>query len=566
MKSERLLEEIKLRVDIVEFISDYVTLKKAGQNYKGLCPFHPEKTPSFMVSQSKQIFHCFGCGAGGDVVSFLMKHENLSFAEAIRYLAKKAGIDLKGFKSAEENTYEIREKLIHINEEALKIFRKNLDKSEVAKKYLEDRGLSKESISKFNIGFANDESDDLIKKMKRLGVSYSQLKDAGLVTAFGSGYRDLFRKRIIFPIYNLKNDLIAFGGRVMDNSLPKYINSPETKIFKKGESLFGINVAKEGIKNKNYAIIVEGYLDTIICHQFGFENTIAPLGTALTPMHLQRLKLLTKNVVLIFDSDEAGINAARRSLTAILESAFKVKVLLLPKGDDPDSFLRKNGSKIFERLLDNSMSIIEFLLKTSKAEKSETVRDALNIIASTKDFIVAEEMLNELSDRSRINESILREELEKIKKRFKTDKTTVETKIVRNSFNKEEWLLLSVILSFPDKTNYIFSQLDIEDVNDKIVRSILEKVKSLEANFNIRTLLDKADEKEKELITELSLNPGFDPEHVDKNIEDCLYFLQQRRFEEKRKIAEKNGDIIILDSLLKEKRNLIKRSKHESKF
>lgn len=566
MKSEGLLEEIKLRVDIVELISDYVSLKKAGQNYKGLCPFHSEKTPSFIVSPSKQIFHCFGCGAGGDIVSFLMKHENLSFVEVIRYLAKKAGIDLRGIKLDKSNTYEMREKLININEEALKIFRKNLENSEIAKNYLEKRGLNRESILNFRIGYANDEADSLLKNMKRLGFNESLLKEAGIVTAFGNGYRDLFRKRIIFPIYNLQGDLIAFGGRVIDDSLPKYINSPETKIFKKGESLFAINLAKEGIKNKGYAIIVEGYLDTIICHQYGFKNTIAPLGTALTTMHLQKLKLLTKNVVLIFDADEAGVIAARRALTTVSESDFKAKVLLLPEGEDPDSFLRKNGSKAFEKLLTNAMSMVEFLLKISKEDKSDKVRETLNIIAFIKDLIIAEEMLNELSDRMRINESILREELKKIRKKLKKSKTNMETKIVRESFNKEECLLLSVILSFPEKANDVFSRLDIEDVSNITIRLILEKIKSLKDNFNVKTLLDNAEEKEKKLITELLLEPGFDPEHVDENIEDCLYFLRKKRFEEMRKIAEKNSDIVILDSLLKEKRSLIKRSKYESKF
>ncbi len=566
MKSEGLLEEIKLRVDIVELISDYVSLKKAGQNYKGLCPFHAEKTPSFVVSPSKQIFHCFGCGAGGDIVTFLMKHENLSFAEVIRYLAKKVGIDLRGIKLDKSNIYEMREKLIHINEEALKIFRKNLDNSEIAKKYLERRGLNRESILNFHIGYANDEGNSLLKNMKRLGFNESLLKEAGIVTAFGNGYRDLFRKRIIFPIYNLQSDLIAFGGRVIDDSLPKYINSPETKIFRKGESLFAINIAKENIKNKGYAIIVEGYLDTIICHQYGFKNTIAPLGTALTTMHLQKLKLLTKNVVLIFDADEAGVSAARKALTTISESDFKAKVLLLPETEDPDSFLRKNGSKAFEKLLANAMSMVEFLLKTSKEDKSDKVRETLNIIALIKDLIIAEEMLNELSDRMRINESILREELEKIRKKLKRSKTNIDTKIIRESFNKEERLLLSVILSFPEKANYVFSRLNIEDVSDITIRLILEKIKSLKDNFNIKTLLDDAEEKEKKLITELLLEPGFDPEHVNENIEDCLYFLRKKRFEEMRKIAEKNSDIVILDSLLKEKRNLIKRSKYESKF
>jgi DNA primase len=559
MKADRLLDEIKSKVDIIEFISDYVTLKKSGQNYKGLCPFHSEKTPSFMVSQSKQIFHCFGCGTGGDVISFLMKHDNLTFGEATRYIAKKAGIDLKNFEFDKNNISEKREKLIQANEEAIKFYIKNLNNSETPKTYLKKRGINEESILNFRIGYANDEKDNLFRHMKKMGYSDSLLKDAGLIISDGKEYRDLFRKRIIFPIYNLKNDLIAFGGRVMDDSLPKYINSPETDVFKKSESLFAINLSKEDIRKTGYAIIVEGYLDSIICHQYGFKNTVAPLGTALTPMHLYKLKLLTKKVILVFDADEAGIAAARRSLVTLAEFDFRAKVLLLPKDEDPDSFLRKNGSKPFKKMLAEAMSMVDFLLRTSKGDKIDNVREMLGIIAVIKDLIIADEMLNELCDRSRINETALREELEKIRKKSKSNKHITEIKQTKTSSNREERILLSALISFPEKADYVLSRLDIEDVKDKTISSILGKIKSIKDNFNIRTLLEKAEEEEMAIITELSFNPGFDLEHVDKNINDCLHILRQRRFEEKRKIAEESGDISLLDSLLKEKRRLIKK-------
>jgi DNA primase len=350
MKFERLLEEIRSKVDIVDFISDYVPLKKSGQNYKALCPFHAEKTPSFMVSQPKQIFHCFGCGAGGDVVSFLMKHETLSFNEAVQVIAKKAGIKIGEF-AYDKDRAEKREKLLAINREAAQFFIKNLLNSETAQDYLKKRGTEDSSIRAFSIGYAPPKRDSLMKYLKKTGYTDSLIKDAGLIVSDERGIRDVFRGRIIFPIYNYQHDIVAFGGRVLDDSLPKYLNSPETEIFKKGDTLFGLNLAKEEIRKKGYAVLVEGYLDTIICHQYGFKNTVAPLGTALTSKQLQRLKPVANKVVLVFDSDAAGVAAAKRSLEILSECNFRAKVLLLPEGEDPDSFLRKKAASLLKGCL-----------------------------------------------------------------------------------------------------------------------------------------------------------------------------------------------------------------------
>ena len=554
MKADRLLEEVKSGIDIVEFISDYVPLRKAGQNYKGLCPFHAEKTPSFMVSQIKQIFHCFGCGAGGDVVSFLMKHENLSFGEAIRYIAKKAGIKISDFH-ADKSFPARREKILQINEDAMKFFQQNLNGSKTALAYLKNRGIDKESLEKFCLGYATNERDSVLKYLKKIGYADSQLAEAGLVVPDGQGYRDAFRRRIIFPICNLRNDVIAFGGRVMDDSLPKYLNSPETEVFKKGETLFAINLAKDEIRKKGYAIIVEGYLDAIVCHQYGFQNTVAPLGTALTSRHLQKLKSLTKKVVLVFDGDQAGISAAKRSLAIISEHDFKAKVLLLPEAEDPDSFLRKNGGHLFKKMLSDALSAVEFLLKTSRQDKIDTVREALGIIATTKDLFLADEMLRELADRSRFQETDLRSELDRIKKPGRHADERAKTSL--GITNREEYLLLSALLAFPEKVPDVLSRLKVEDLRDKTMRSIFQKIKTLK-HITIDSLLQEADDTEKTLMRELSFKPGFDLELVDKNIEDCLKTLKQRRFEERKRLAEESGDIALLDSLLKEKRRLIK--------
>jgi len=559
MKFERLLEEIRSKVDIVDFISDYVQLKKSGQNYKALCPFHAEKTPSFMVSQPKQIFHCFGCGAGGDVVSFLMKHETLSFNEAIQVIAKKAGIKIGEF-AFDKDRSEKREKLLTINREASNFFIRNLRDSEAASAYLKKRGIEEVSLQGFSIGYALHKRDSLLKYLKKMGYSDSLIKDAGLIVSDERGARDVFRGRIIFPICNYQNEVVAFGGRVLDDALPKYLNSPETELFKKGETLFALNLAKEEIRKKGYAMLVEGYLDTIICHQYGFKNTVAPLGTALTSKQLQRLKPLTNKVVLVFDSDAAGISAAKRSLEILSQCNFRAKVLLLPEGEDPDSFLRKKGSNSFKRLLAGALSMTEFLLNTLKRDRIDAAREILRMISSIGDMIVADELLRELSEKTRIDESVLRSELKQIKKNVRSS-VLEGLGLMKAAQYMEEYLLLSALIAFPEKAEYVLSRIDIEDLKDDIIRSLFKKIKSLGKTFTLKSLLNEAEE-DRALITGLSLKPGFDLEHIDRNIEDCLQTMMQKQFEEKRKQAEESGDVSLLNALLKEKRKHLKGHMH----
>ena len=556
MKAGGLLEEIKSHIDIVEFISDYVALKKSGQNYKGLCPFHSEKTPSFMVSQTKQIFHCFGCAAGGDVVSFLMKHDNLPFGEALQYLAKKSGLKITD-SAFDKNFSAKRQKILQVNEEAMKFYMRALRQSNTAMAYLEQRGISEDALTTFSIGYAPDQRNTLSLHLKKMGHSDSILMNAGLAVADGKGCRDWFRGRILFPICNMRNDIVAFGGRVMDNALPKYINSPETEIFKKSETLYAINLSKDEIRKKGYALIVEGYLDAIMCHQHGFKNTVAPLGTALTSRHVHKLKSLTNMVVLVFDSDDAGVSAARRSLSILCETDIRAKVLLLPPGEDPDSFLRKTGSEPFSKSLSSAQSTIEFLLSSAKGERIEVVREALVMIASMKDLLQADELVRELVDRSKINEAVLRSELEKMRQKAHAHKRE-KPQHAAAPFNREELLLLSALLSFPEKSHSVLSQLTLEDIRDETIRSLLLKINKHGDTVTIPILLNDADDAERTLITGLSLNPGFDPEHVDKNIDDCLLKLKQRKAEKERQLAEDTGDITRLDSLLKEKRKSIK--------
>lgn len=555
MKAGGLLEEIKSRTDIVDFISDYIPLKKSGQNYKGLCPFHSEKTPSFMVSRTKQIFHCFGCGAGGDIVTFLMKHDNLPFGEALVYIAKKSGIAITESAFDRNESYR-RQNILRANEDARQFYMTTLSAAGAAGTYLRQRGLLEETIVSFCIGFAPNQRNALYTYLAKIGHADVIVKNAGLAIADGDSYRDWFRRRIIFPIVSLRGDVVGFGGRVMDNSHPKYINTPETEVFRKSETLFAINLAKDEIRKKGHALIVEGYLDAMACHQHGFRNAVAPLGTALTPRHIQKLKSLTGRVLLVFDGDDAGAAAARRSLSICCEQDIMVGVTLLPRGDDPDSFLRKSGREAFSRYLSSSKSMIEFMLPVSGVGRIEAVRETLSMIASVKDLLHADVLVRELADRSKINEAVIRSELEKMRLKDRTRKNDAlqsAAPLVRH----EELLLLSALLLFPEKAGSVLSRLSLEDITDDTVRSLLSRITGLGDGANIGAILNDADDAEKRLVTGLSLNPGFDPEQVDANIADCLRKLKQRKKEMERQVAEDAGDIKRLDSLLKEKRKQI---------
>jgi len=556
MKTDRILEDIKSRLDIIELVSDYIELKKAGQNYRANCPFHAEKTPSFMVSQSKQIFHCFGCGAGGDIFGFVMKYENLNFQEALKMLAKKAGVQLSGYRF-EDGLAERKERLYVIQKEALNAFTGNLKKSKTAIAYLDKRGVSQEMVEAFSLGYADRGRKVLYDHLKAKGFDDLLITQSGLIFTGESGLHDVFKNRIMFPIFNIQGDAVAFGGRAIDDSMPKYLNSPETLLFKKSETLYGLNVAKDEIRKKGYVMITEGYLDVIMCYMHGFLNVVAPLGTALTTGHLQKFGRFTKKVLLVFDSDAAGIAAAKRSLSILYEHGFRSKVLLLPEGDDPDSFLRKNGSRAFQIKLSKSESMVDFILRL-KGDKSDNVRTAIGIIDNAKDLILREELFKELAEKSGIREAVLRGETKRYEQRAGIARTPAAAKTAE-FFYDEEVLLLSAIVAFPDRAPYIFDNLNIDRVCNPVVRHIFQEIKPSADRLNMNTMLGILNDEGKALITRLSLNPGFDIEHVDNNIRDCLRDMAHCEIEEKIRLAKTSGDLRLLNSLLAEKQKMARR-------
>ena len=364
------IEEVRARNDIVDVISQYVTLKKKGANYFGLCPFHNEKSPSFSVSPGKQMYYCFGCGAGGNVITFIMEYENYSFGEALKYLADRAGITLPEAGDSKEARAQrdLKNTLLEINRLAANYFYYQLKQPQgrPGYEYLKNRRLSDETITHFGLGFANKTPDDLYRYMRSKGYDDSILKETGLFFIEERGARDKFWNRVMFPILDVNNRVIGFGGRVMGDGEPKYLNSPETKLFDKSRNLFGLNFARKS--REKYLLICEGYMDVIAMHQAGFTNAVASLGTAFTAQHALLLKRYTDQAVLTYDSDGAGIRAALRAIPILKEAGISAKVLNMKPYKDPDEFIKNLGREEFQKRIDEAVNSFLFEISVIRSE------------------------------------------------------------------------------------------------------------------------------------------------------------------------------------------------------
>lgn len=551
-------EEIKARLDIIDLISDYVDLKKSGNNYKALCPFHSEKTPSFTVSPQKQIFHCFGCGAGGDLFGFIMKYENISFPEAVGTLAKRAGVEIKTAPVRKSNTG--TDALYGLHSDALEHFISQLEKSPKALNYLKERGLDDATVKTFKIGYSPPQPDSLYRRLKSRQYGEDVMERSGIIK-FPEGRRpyDMFRGRIIFPIFDISDKVVAFGARILDppsgSNVPKYINSSETPIFRKGHTLYGLNTAKNHIREKRYAIICEGYLDVIICHQFGFKNAVAPLGTAFTEGHVKRLRAHTKKVLLVFDGDEAGLRAAKRAIPIIYENGLGAKVLLLPEGLDPDGFLKKNGAHEFQKLFPSSKNIVDFYLELGE-DGVEIIRELIGIASGIKDAILRGQTVREISHKTFIPEDYLVEEIRKIGRPEKKDRT----ERLRRNIPLPEETLMAVSFLMPEHSKEILSRLKEEDIEVDILKSLFAKVMRRGGIPPLADISSVFEEAEVSYITSLTIDRGFDKNETQKSIDDCFRKLRERTLRKNRedielriKVAESSGDITTLNHLLSQK-------------
>lgn len=556
MKSAGILDEVKSRLDIVEVLGDHVELKRAGRNFRALCPFHAEKTPSFMVSPEKQLFHCFGCGAGGDIVGFVMRHESVGFEEALQMLAKRAGVKYEPGGRGSSARSE-KEPIRAVLGRALEFFREGLKGSAKARAYLKERGVAEETVSEFSLGYAQAGWRSLKGRLSSEGFSEALMLKAGVLARGDKGTYDLMRDRIIFPISDVGGDVIAFGGRVMDDSQPKYINSPETPLFRKSKTLYGLNLAREGIRKGGFAVLVEGYMDVMACRQHGIPNVVAPLGTALTAEHIRTLKRFTKKAVVVFDGDRAGISAAKRAVGVALSEDMLVKALPLPEGEDPDSLLKAKGAPYVEGLIKGALPVVEFLLKYADGERSEAVNGAIEVISTAKDPIVLGELVRELSYGARETEAAIRAKIKKLGKDA-GKKEAGERPRGRAAGNKEEVLLLSAALAHPLKLKEIFGLIGLKDISDVEIRDVFEKMLSPGWDHRPESLLEALGKGGQALVSKVSLEPGFDPEGVDKAVGDCIRKIMKRHVDEKIRAAELSGDLRTLNRLLSERQKLMK--------
>lgn len=431
--------------DIVDVIEEFLPLKKNGTNYKTNCPFHNEKTPSFVVSRDKQIYRCFGCGKSGNAITFLMEYKNLTFIESVEYLARRVNISLDYIETNKQTIEKnnLLKRLYEINIEAARLFYKGLSANETALRYLQKRNIDKNIIKKFGIGYTVNQWDNLLTYLKSKGYKEEEIAKTGLIIKREKkdGYYDRFRNRIMFPIFDIKKNIIGFGGRVLDDSLPKYLNSPDSLVFNKGYNLYGLNIAKENVKDKSF-YLVEGYMDVIKMHSHGFDTAVAALGTSLTDNQIKLLKRYSNKFYICFDSDQAGLKASLRALNMFKSNSLDAKVIIIKDAKDPDEFLNKFGKMKFEMLSEEALDYYGFLEFYYKEEfdlsnKVSYINKFFDNLSNIKSDIEKELIIEKLSFKVGVSkESLINEFRRKYEK--KSTNTSVISKKPIKTFNIEK--------------------------------------------------------------------------------------------------------------------------------
>ncbi len=433
--SDEFINEVKENVDIVDLVSDYLELKKTGNRYKGLCPFHSEKTPSFFVNPDNNFYHCFGCGAGGDTINFVMEIENLTFVESLKMLAERTGMELPDMSNQQRQQYKVREQLFSLNNLAARFYNYLLTETEMgntAYNYLKERGFNKTDIEIFNLGYAADEWQFLLNFLQKKGFSVDLIKKAGLISeGKNNSHYDKFRNRVIFPIFNNRGEVIAFGGRILesgDNYGPKYLNSPETPIFSKKKNLYGLHLAKDSIREQNSCIIMEGYTDVIQAHKNGFKNSIASLGTAFTEEQAKLIKRYAENAYIAYDADTAGNKATLRGLDILSRTGINVKVIQLEEGSDPDQLLKAEGEEVFNSLIEDAVNLIDFKINMIIKDKNlsepgvrkKVLRSIVELLSEVDDNLEREIYIERAAAKTKFKAEVLAEEVEKEFKKIKS--------------------------------------------------------------------------------------------------------------------------------------------------
>ncbi len=561
--SEELIEEIKGNNDIVDVISGYVTLKRSGRNFFGLCPFHKEKSPSFAVSPDKQIFHCFGCGAGGNVIHFVSKIENLNFKETLELLAERANIELPKLDNNEDDKIaRLKSKVYEINQIAAEFYHENLYKptAKPAQEYVKKRKLDNRTLKAFLIGYAGN-FDELYRLLKSKGYTEEEMLASSLIKKTQDGkFMDSFRKRLMFPIQDVRDKVIAFGGRVLDDSKPKYINSPENIVYSKGRHLFGLNVAKRN--ETKQIVIVEGYMDAISLYQRGITNVVASLGTALTEAQGRLLRRHSEKIILGYDADGAGQTAILRGMEILQSMGCDIRILQIEGAKDPDEYVVKFGPERFQKCVDNAISLVEFKAKMLKKDlnldvtndKIKFLNEIAKILAKVTNQIEREIYIDKLSKDYKISKEAIQAEvnkimyansqgtkkLEKSVREYKINKIE-ESKEVSKDILKRENMVIYLLMNEPEKSyDRLKSVITCESFQDKLNQQILRKLyEELEkGNINTNQTLDQIEDEN--IISHLTEIMAYDFEITDVNkaVDDLISIY------EKEKLVQRRNEIL----------------------
>ncbi len=566
--SDEIIDEIRQNNDIVNIVSQYVHLKRSGRYYFGLCPFHNEKSPSFSVSPDKQIFYCFGCGVGGNVFKFLTKIEGINFVEAVQKLAQRSNIQLPTLEGRGDVAREkLKAKVYQVNEYTAKYYHENLyqPESKIAQQYIKKRKLTNETLKSFQIGFSR-KFDELYKELKKQGFEEEEILESGLVNRNEKGqYIDRYRNRLMFPICDARGKVIGFGGRVLDDKKPKYINSSENIVYNKGRNLFGLNVAKKG--DLKQILIVEGYMDVISLHQRGITNVVAPLGTALTQQQGWLLRNNAEKIILSFDADQAGLNAKIRALDILQNMGCDIRILQMEGAKDPDEYIIQYGNARFKNLIEKAISVIEFKVKILKqnleldnisdkikflneiakllAQIDNTMEKEIYIEKIAKEYDISKEAIyaqvNKLTYTNHTSEKVL----EKAKPIIQH--TKVQEKQISEVIQKREDTILAILLMGDINIFPIIKQnIQIQDIKDQRNQKIMQKLyeEYEKGNSNINSILDMLEEEEQNHITKI-MAQDYEIENIEKAIDDIMQSyekdkLTHRKIEILKKLEEDN--------------------------
>lgn len=560
--SDELIEEIRTNNDIVDVISKYVTLKRSGRNFFGLCPFHKEKSPSFAVSPDKQIFHCFGCGAGGNVIHFISKIEGLDFKDTLELLANRANIELPTLENSEDDkTARLKSKVYEINKIAAEFYHENLYKptSKMAQEYIKKRKLDNRTLKAFLIGYAGN-FNELYLLLKQKGFTEEEMLASSLVKRTDNGgYMDSFRKRLMFPIQDVRERVIAFGGRVLDDSKPKYINSPENIVYSKGRNLFGLNVAKK--HDTKRIIIVEGYMDAISLYQRGITNVVASLGTAMTESQGRLLRRHSEQVILGYDADGAGQAAILRGMEILQNLGCDIRVLQIEGAKDPDEYILKYGPERFQRCVDNSISLVEFKVKVLLKElnientndKIKFLNEIAKILSKITNQIEREIYVDKIAREYKISKEAIYAEINKLiykdnqgSKKLEKKVITMElkeeskTNISESTLKKEKLVIYLLINEYSKSYEKIAKLITLNDIQDETNRQILKKMyeEFQKGNINTNQIVDWfQDENIISRITEI-MAEDFEITDVNKAIDDLINVY------EKQKLVNRRNEIL----------------------